>query len=390
LGFEPVQGVFSSPKVVLGPGAIETLSGLGYRRPLVVVDPSRNGSRGHRRVVEELEKSDGAVATSFSDVSIEPTLADVERGVAAVRSANPDVLVALGGGSTIDTAKALWVRCVRPELSLDSVTPVVELSLRSRAGLVAIPTTSGSGSEASWTAELRAADGRPVDVASRELVPDWALLDPSLAESVPAPRRADAAAEVLGHAVESVGSEWANPFSDALARDALATALTVLPKLAKHADDEDARAALHHAATLAGLAASNAQLGVAHALARALGPSTGLPYGRLVGILLPYATEFNFPSARDRYARLSGPLGPPLAPNRSALAERLRAVLAPLGIPRTLADAGADRLRADGGRAAAVAHAARTPAAIANPRVPTEEELTQLLEAAWSGAAVGF
>ncbi|MCI4325075.1 MAG: iron-containing alcohol dehydrogenase [Thermoplasmata archaeon] len=382
--------MFTSPRVVLGPGAIETLSGLGAKRPFVVVDSTLRDGPGHRRVVEELEKVDGAVATSWTEVRIEPSLLDIEPGVGAIRSASPDLVVALGGGSTIDTAKALWIRFVHPDLPLTEVTPMVELSLRTRAGLVAIPTTSGSGSEGTWTAELRAEDGRPVDVATRELVPDWALLDARLAETVPAPRRADAAADLLGHALEAAGSEWANPFSDALARDALATALTVLPKLVKHPDDDELRGAIHHAATLAGIAASNAQLGVAHALARALGPSTGLSHGRLVGILLPYATEFNYPSARDRYGRLGGPLGPPLAANRSALAERVRGVLGPLGIPRTLADAGVDRQRADAGRALAIAHAARTPSAIANPRVPSESELAGLLDAAWNGAAVTF
>jgi alcohol dehydrogenase class IV len=385
-----MQGVFSAPRIVAGAGAIEVLSGLGALRPLVVVDPAVARSTGARRVVEELEKPDGAVVTAISDVSVEPTVTDVERAVPAVRAASPDLIVAVGGGSAIDTAKALWVRFVRPEVALETITPLVDLGLRSRTSFVAIPTTSGSGSEATWTSELRAEDGRPVDLATRELVPEWALLDASLAESAPPSVRADAAADLLGHAIEALGSEWANAFSDAAGRDALATALTVLPKLARHPDDYDGRAALHHAATLAGLAASNAQVGVAHALARALRPSTGLSHGRLVGILLPYATEFNYPSARDRYARLAGPLGPPIAPNRSALAERLRAVLGPLGIPKTLADAGVDRLRADGGRAAAVAHAARTPAAIANPRVPSEDELARLLDAAWTGAAVAF
>jgi alcohol dehydrogenase class IV len=385
-----MQGVFSAPRVVLGPGALETLSGLGARRPIVVVDPAVERAGRHRRLVEELEKVDGAVATVLSDVSAEPTLSDVDRAVPTVRTAAPDLFVALGGGSTIDTAKALWVRFVRPELPWNEVGPLVELGLRARAGFVAVPTTSGSGSEASWTAELRDADGAPVDLASRELVPDLALLDPGLAEGVPASARADAAADLLGHALEALASEWANPLSDAVGRDALSTALTVLPKLAKHPEDEDARAALHHAATLAGLAASNAQLGVAHALARALGPSTGLSHGRLVGILLPYATEFNYPSARDRYARLTGALGPNLTPNRSALAERLRAVVRPLGIPSTLADAGVDRPRADGSRSRVIQWAARTPAALANPRVPSEEELGRLLTAAWDGAAVDF
>ena len=374
-----MQGVFSAPRIVAGAGAIETLSGLGALRPLVVVDPGLARATGPRRVAEELEKPEGAVVTTVSDVTVGPTIADIERAVPAVRGAAPDLFVAVGGGSTIDTAKALWVRYVRPDVALESVTPIVELDLRSRARFVAVPTTSGSGSEATWTSELRADDGRPVDLATRELVPDWALLDASLADSAPPQVRADAAADLLGHAIEALGSEWGNAFSDAVGRDALATALTVLPKLARHPDDDDARAALHHAATLAGLAASNAQVGVAHALARALGPSTGLSHGRLVGVLLPYATEFNFPSARDRYR-------PARRPARSAARpepERARRT-APGGArsPRDSADARRRRSRPGSSRWRACCSPSPTrrgpPRRLRTQRVPSEEELGRL------------
>src|SRR5580700_549538 len=122
-----MQGVFSAPRIVAGAGAIEVLSGLGALRPLVVVDPAVARSTGARRVVEELEKPDGAVVTAVSDVTVEPTVADVERAVPAVRAASPDLIVAVGGGSAIDTAKALWVRFVRPEVALETITPMVEL-----------------------------------------------------------------------------------------------------------------------------------------------------------------------------------------------------------------------------------------------------------------------
>jgi len=201
---------------------------------------------------------------------------------------------------------------------------------------------------------------------------------------------ADATAEFVGLALESCVSEWSNPFSDALARDALACALRGFPTVMKHPEDPDAREALHYAATMAGLAASNAQLGAAHALAVALGPESRASYGRLVGVLLPYVTEFNYPSAREKYALLAPIFGPGAGKDRSAISERLRALWTSAGIPRTLREAGVPAEVLSEGRTRVVARARAATSTVANPRVPSEAEYDKLLEVAGDGGPVLF
>ncbi|HTT26471.1 MAG TPA: iron-containing alcohol dehydrogenase, partial [Thermoplasmata archaeon] len=175
---------FVAPRIVAGPGAIEQLSALAAKRAVIVVDPALAAADRHRRLVEELAKTE-TVTEIVPGPPSEPTIDSVEALAGRVRSARPEWIVALGGGRTIDAAKAAWVRYAHPDVPLGSVTPLVDLQLRSAARFVAVPTTTGSGCDAAWTALVRTAGGDPVEVASRELVPDWSLLDPSLPESLP-------------------------------------------------------------------------------------------------------------------------------------------------------------------------------------------------------------
>lgn len=384
-----MSGFFTAPQVGWGPGAVEQLSGLGARRALVVVDPALARRDLHRRVVEELAKSD-TVVELCTDVTVEPTLASTDPATERARRHRPDWIVAVGGGSTIDTAKAAWIRYARPEISLDSVTPLVDLALRSSARFVAIPTTSGSGSEATWVAHLRDDAGRLLEVGTREVMPDWALLDASLALTVPPQLTAECGADLIAHALEAIASEWSNPFSDAQAREALLLALPALPKAVRAGDDLEAREALHYAATLSGLATANAQSGVAHALAHALGGVFHLPHARLVAALLPYAIEFNYPAAREKFLALAPVIGAAAVQNRSALTERLRAVWGTVGLPLTLERAGLPPGELEARRAEVVERTRASPALVANPRVPSPEELGRLLEVAEHGGAVGF
>jgi alcohol dehydrogenase class IV len=384
-----VTGFFTAPRIVTGPGAVEQLSALGAERATLVVDPQLYRADRHHRLVEELAKTDTSVEVLAADPA-EPTVASVEALANQVRSSHPDWIVALGGGRTIDAAKAAWVRYACPEVPIESITPLVELRLRSSAGFVAVPTTSGSGCEASWTVQIRGDEGRAVELASRELVPDWALLDPALPATMGPELTADTGAELLGHAFEAAVSEWSNPLSDAFARDAMITAIRDLPKATKHPDDLEARAALHAAATMAGIAASNSQFGAAHALAMALSTGAGPLYGRLLGTLLPYVAEFNYPSARDKYSGLAGVFGASAVRDRSGVAERLRILWSQVGISKTLADAGLRRPADRESLLVVVRRAGASTSAVANPRVPSETEFAQLIEAAFDGTPVTF
>lgn len=374
-----MTGFFTAPRIAWGPGAVEQLSGLGARRACVVVDAAVARHRGHQRIVEELGKS--GTTTEVVEVGPEANRVDAVSALAARMNAfGPDWVVAVGGGRTIDAAKAARLLLEMPDLSLAGPTPILELPEPSRCHLAAVPTTSGSGSETSWTVDLRLADeDRPIEIAHRALVPDWAIVDAGFAEGLSIETRRDGGLEALGQAVEAYLSAWANPFSDALALSVVRTVVERLPHALKWSDDPDAAEAVHFAAALAGLAASNAQRGVAHALARALEPVTELPYGELLGILLPRVLEFDRPSSRERLETLG--VAVRSADDRTPVPfeVRLARLYESVRLPPSLEAAGVDRSRVEAARTTIVANTLRSPAALANPRVPGDREVDQLL-----------
>jgi alcohol dehydrogenase class IV len=376
-----VSGFFVAPRLAWGPGALEQLSGLGARDAVLLVDPAVAARDGSRRVVEELAKSDTTV--EVVDAGSRPHAIDEVDRLASGRSGHvPDLLVAMGGGRTIDAAKAVRLRWTRPDLSLASLPPLWEPPADPRVTLVAVPTTSGSGADASWAADLRAPDGAPLELAHRSFVPDWTLVDPGCAAALDRAAVLDGGLEALGLASEAYLSAWANPLSDALALDAAATVTHRLPHAIRWSDDPDARAALHYAATSAGLAASNAQRGLAHALARAMEGTTGLSYARLVGILLPRVLEFDHPSARERLETLAERARERDERGELSLAHRLRRLYEQLGFPSTVRAAGGSVDAGSGALETIVAQTLRSPATLANPRVPTRDDVSALVTGA--------
>lgn len=372
-----MMGFFTSPRISLGPGSIEQLSSLGARRAFLLVDPAVETLGGHRRIQEEIEKDGAHVAVSHA-VAISPTLDSLEPGARAAAESQPDLIVAVGGGSTIDTAKGIWLRYARPDLELHALTPLTELRLRDRARFVALPTTSGSGSDATWTAQFWDATGRPVEIASRELIPDWALLDPTLPATMPAPVAADSAVDAMTHALEALASPWATPFTDGYARESIAILARGLSGGPYRTDDPEEGGRIQAAATMAGLALSNAHSGLVHAIAHAIGPRTGLSHGRLVAILLPWVLEFNFPAARETYSSLGSILGPATVQHAAPFADWFRRLNVRLGIPPTLGAAGVDVAALRDSQSVWLPYVRSAPSLGANPRVPSLQELMDL------------
>jgi alcohol dehydrogenase class IV len=379
-----MAGYFTAPRIAWGPGAVEQLSGLGLKRVLVVVDPAVAQRDGARRVLEELAKSETVVETATAAAPADRT--DHVRALAdRLAATGVDGLVAVGGGRTLDAAKAARFLVGHPGVAPEALPPVLDPGPSPSIRLIAVPTTSGSGSEASWSADLRTEAGDPVELAHRSLVPDWAFVDPAFAERLEPELVVDGALETLAQAVEAYLSAWSNPFSDALAIDAAATVVRRSTHVLRWSDDPEARAALHYAATNAGLAASNAQRGLAHALARALGPTTGLAYGRLLGILLPFVLEFDHSSARERLEALGLAVAAPDDSGRIASVPwplRLRRLYDLLRFPADLRAAGVALEVVERDRATIVARTLRSPATLANPRVPSASEVDALLSAA--------
>jgi alcohol dehydrogenase class IV len=372
-----MTGFFLAPRIGWGPGAIEQLSGLGARSAIVVVDENVARLRGERRIVEELLKSETVVETVVAHAAPDGHAA-VEGLTAALHGSTADWIVAVGGGRLLDGVKAARFAAELDGMDLTGVTPAHAAPDPPRRRLVALPTTSGSGSEVTWTSDLTAADGLPLEVAHRALMPEWALVDPALASGLGVDLVVDGGLETLAAAAEAYLSAWSNPLSDSLAISAVATVLERLPHAVRWSDDPDAREAIHYAATSAGLAASNAQRGVAHALARALVGPTGLSYGRLVGIALPFVLDFDRTGARDRLERLAEFVRPRDERGEVALAERVRRLAELVHRPATVRAAGGNATAALAALDSVLGAVRRSPGILSNPRVPTDEELRQL------------
>ena len=378
-----MTGFFTAPRIAWGPGAIEQLSGLGAHRALVVVDANVGRRGGERRVVEELAKSDThveVVAAPDAPDRIENVLRLKERIVAYA----PDWVVAVGGGRTIDASKAARLGSERPDLAVEQLSPVHDFPDPPAPASSPCPRLAGAarkrvGPPTSWgRTELRSRSrtagwsrtGRLWTPAWRRASPPtWSPMGPSK-RSVLRPRRTSRPGRTRSR------TPW--PSTSA------ATVVRRLPHALRWSDDPDAKAALHYAATAAGLAASNAQRGVAHALSRALEEPTGLSYGRLMAIVLPLAVEFDHPSARERLEALSFTVSAPEDNGRTPtpMPVRLRRLCDLAHIPATLRASGIVAGRVESSRDAIVARTLRSPAVLANPRVPTREDILSLVHAA--------
>ncbi len=272
-------------KIISGSGAVSALETLGSKRLLLVADPYfvKNGTADRIASLTRAEKTE-----IFHKIQPDPSVELAAEGTALVKQLQPDTIVALGGGSAMDCAKAM------------AYFSAMELRL------VAIPTTSGSGSEVTDFAILTHG-GVKHPLVDSSIRPDMAILDSDLLRELPASLVADTGFDVLCHALEAYVARDAGIFTDALARDAFCAAYEALP--ASFGGDTGVRQKIHTAATGAGLAFTHAGLGLCHAMAHSLGGVFHLPHGRLNAILLPGVIEYNSGAAAPKYAQLARAAG---------------------------------------------------------------------------------
>ena len=309
----------AATKIFSGPGAIEALAEFGAKRLMVVTDPFfyENGTAAQIGAAAKAQHTE-----FFYRVKPDPSVALAAEGTAAVKAFGPDLLVALGGGSAMDCAKAMLYFS------------------GSDARFVAIPTTSGSGSEVTDFAILTH-EGVKHPLVDRRMRPDAAILDSRLLEKLPKNLIADTGFDVLCHALEAFVATGAGMFTDCLAREAFCTVYALLP--ASYSGDVSVRLKIHQAATMAGMAFTQAGLGLCHGIAHALGGMFHVPHGRLNAILLPAVIGCNAYAAGEKYARLATAAG--MVGSAQTIAVRnLKAGLSrlrrELGMPATLQEAG--------------------------------------------------
>ena len=331
---------------MIGTGAVAALKSMGAKRLLLVTDPffAKNGT------AQRIAAAAGAEASEIFDrVEPDPSVQLAAEGTARVKAFNPDVIAALGGGSAMDCAKAM---------AYFSST---------NAKLVAIPTTSGSGSEVTDFAILTHADVKH-PLVDRRLRPDVAILDDELLEALPQSLIADAGFDVLAHALEGYVGTNATPITDALAKDAFCAAFATLP--ASFAGRKDVRLRVHTAATMAGMAFTQAGLGLCHAMAHSLGGMFHVPHGRLNAILLPAVISCNAHGAAEKYAAIARAAG--ISGSADTVAVRnlkngLIRLRRELRLPATLQQAGIDPAKVWRAMGDIVAAALADPCCETNP-----------------------
>jgi alcohol dehydrogenase class IV len=384
---------FRSPEIVFGEDALSHLEQLTGRQAFIITDDNLAKLGLLQRVLSHLEAA-SLPYTVFDQVVSEPSLQTVKHCAAEMTKHQPDWIIGLGGGSCLDVAKAAWLLYERPDVDPASVTPFESFGLRSKARLIAIPTTSGTGSEATWYVVLTDTDDRrKLGLGTRELLPDLTIVDPALAQSLPPWLTADTGLDALTHAIESYCSTWHNDFSDGLCVQAVKLIFEYLPRAYRDGADMEAREHMHNAATIAGLGFGNSQATLAHAMGHALGALFHVPHGRTVALFLPYTIEFTGGAGGSRYHDLAYVLGLPAHDEKesaASLVQAIRNLEQVVNQPASIRDLEITRDTFDHALPELIAKAEIDTELITSPRLPNAAELRRLFEYAYEGRSIDF
>lgn len=328
-----LKRILCPAEVCVGKGSVERLGCLDPARVLVVIGASARASGALDRVTSQLK---GASAREILNLPAgEPQAATVEAARASVRTFEPEWIVALGGGAVMDTAKFVWAEYEQPELVLSGATPHAIGPLRQKARMIAVPTTAGSGSEASQASLLSREDGTKVAYVSPHWVPDLVILDPTMTVTLPREVTVAGGFDALTHAVEAAVSSLANSMLRALAATAIGLVMRHLPVAAENPQDLLAREGMQEAAFLAGLCQSTASTGAAHALSHATSKLHGASHGAATAFYLLPTMRWNRarnPTVYDELARAYGLV------NGAALEVAIAAMATRLEVPEKYAE----------------------------------------------------
>ena len=386
---------FTIPRdLYYGDNAMEELKNLkGHKKAIIVTGGSSMKRGGFLDKCEKILKDTGLEVKIFDGVEPDPSIETVYKGAEAMREFNPDVIVALGGGSALDAAKAMWVFYEYPEKKFDDIkTPFTMPKLRKKAIFAAIPSTSGTASEVTaFSVITDYSTNIKYPLADFEITPDIAILDYSIPMTMPETVSADTGMDALTHSIEAYVAGLRTDITDALAMKAIDMIVHNIEKAVK--GDKEGRAKLHVAQCLAGMAFSNALLGIVHSLAHKTGAEFHITHGRCNAILLPYVIQYNSKVCADRFADIARMLklsGNTDAELTAALVNKVKELNTKLGIKQTYKDNGVTedhfKQKADDIAKNAVAD----PCTGSNPRETDVANMKKVLEAAYYGNDVNF
>lgn len=375
-------------KTFHGLGSLENLKEIEGQKAVIVTGGGSMKRFGFLDKTIKLLEEAGISSVVFEGVEADPSVETVIKGLDLFNRENPDLIIGLGGCSAIDAAKAMWVFYEHPEATFEEITkPFTIKPLRNKARFVAIPSTSGTGTEATCVAVITdTSKGIKYPIVSYEICPDIAIVDGELARSMPANVTADTGMDALSHDVEAVVAALATSYTDALAIDSTRSIFENLPRAFEDGNDMEARQAMHDASCLAGMAFSNAILGIVHSIAHQVGGMFGIPHGRANAILMPNVVRFNSRST-DKYRLLAQALGKETAED---FAQDIASLRERVGIEESFRAYGIDPKIWEEKLDTMVQNALDDPCTGTNPRQPTFEEMKRVFQYCFNGEVVDF
>lgn len=371
-------------ELMFGKGCLEYIKTISAKKAMIVIGGKSMERSGILDKVIGYFKEIGAETSVFKGVEPDPCFSTVKSGAKEMKAFEPDLIVALGGGSVMDAAKTMWVYYEHPELkTLEEVLTAKPFpKLRTKARFLCIPSTSGTASEVSRSVVISDDEtGMKHGLGNMEMMPDIAICDPEVTLTMPSHITAETGMDALTHAVEALTSNRANYLADILASAAAIDIVHTLPAACKNGSDMDAREIMINASMTAGLAFTNVSLGIVHSMAHTIGGYFHVSHGLADAIILPYIIEFNSADkrAKEVYDKLAKELG------GTDLKEIVDSLNARIGIKPRIKDVVADEASYMS-KLSEMAKAAKTDGCTkTNPIIPSLEQFEELFKKVYNG-----
>ncbi len=386
---------FTLPRdLYFGDNAMEELKVLkGHKKAFVVTGGSSMKKNGFLQKLEGVLKDAGLEVCLFEGVEPDPSVETVYRGAEAMRKFEPDVIVAIGGGSPIDAAKAMWVFYEYPEKRFDDIKDPFSLpKLRQKAIFVAVPSTSGTATEVTAFSVITDYSTKvKYPLADFEITPDIAVLDGTIAQTMPKKLTAHTGMDAMTHAIEAYVASARSDFSDPLALKAISMIYEHL--VDSYNGSSEARGKMHIAQCLAGMAFSNALLGIVHSLAHKVGAQYEVPHGCCNAIMLPYVIQYNSKVCMNRFADIARTMGLPGATDKqltNSLVKAIRDLNSRLNIAPSFKEHGVPEELFLKTVDFVCENAVKDPCTGSNPRTCGFEDMKKVLTCSYYGEDVTF
>lgn len=385
---------FTLPRDIYhGKDSLEVLKSLEGKKAFIVIGGGSMKRFGFLDKVLSYLKEANMETKVFEGVEPDPSVETVMKGAKEMEEFNPDWIVSIGGGSPIDAAKAMWIFYEYPDFTFEkAIVPFGLPKLRRKAKFVAIPSTSGTATEVTAFSVITDYNAKiKYPLADFEITPDIAIVDPSLAETMPEKLVAHTGMDALTHAIEAYTASLRSNFTDPLALKAIE--MVNMHLVNSYKGDMEARGEMHEAQCLAGMAFSNALLGIVHSMAHKVGAVFHIPHGCANAIFLPYVIKYNRKACEDRYANIARHIGLKGESEREltdALIDLINKFNKELNIPSSMKEYGIEKDDFKANLKFIAHNAVLDPCTGSNPREIDDETMEKLYTCAYYGSDVDF